>query len=208
MCNPRVRSSQPRCASRGPNRNGADTKLRTPNTPDSASNRYVRRQPGARDRPSGWHASRRRPHNRRSAAVSATRTPTAPNAARLPLNAVSGNPDAHAAGPQPRRNGPGCAGGRDNPNAAARRGSALRADAAHNAPRALRHPSRAHSSRPREARDCSPRSNAPRSHSTGAFPISRSRAHTHRRHGHPLQTVPSAGLIERPQEKNRVDALR
>ena len=28
------------------------------------------------------------------------------------------------------------------------------------------------------------------------------------RHGHPLQTVPSAGLIERPQEKNRVDALR
>ena len=44
--------------------------------------------------------------------------------------------------------------------------------------------------------------------STGAFPISRSRAHTHRRHGHPLQTVPSAGLIERPQEKNRVDALR
>ena len=46
MCNPRVRSSQPRCASRGPNRNGADTKLRTPNTPDSASNRYVRRQPG------------------------------------------------------------------------------------------------------------------------------------------------------------------
>ncbi len=29
---------------------------------------------------------------------------------------------------------------------------------------------------------------------TGAFPISRSRAHTHRRHGHPLQTVPSAGL--------------
>ena len=43
---------------------------------------------------------------------------------------------------------------------------------------------------------------------TGAFPISRSRAHTHRRHGHPLQTVPSAGLIERPQEKNRVDALR
>ena len=42
----------------------------------------------------------------------------------------------------------------------------------------------------------------------GAFPISRSRAHTHRRHGHPLQTVPSAGLIERPQEKNRVDALR
>ena len=44
--------------------------------------------------------------------------------------------------------------------------------------------------------------------SGGAFPISRSRAHTHRRHGHPLQTVPSAGLIERPQEKNRVDALR
>ena len=44
--------------------------------------------------------------------------------------------------------------------------------------------------------------------SSGAFPISRSRAHTHRRHGHPLQTVPSAGLIERPQEKNRVDALR
>ena len=44
--------------------------------------------------------------------------------------------------------------------------------------------------------------------SLGAFPISRSRAHTHRRHGHPLQTVPSAGLIERPQEKNRVDALR
>ena len=44
--------------------------------------------------------------------------------------------------------------------------------------------------------------------SEGAFPISRSRAHTHRRHGHPLQTVPSAGLIERPQEKNRVDALR
>ena len=42
----------------------------------------------------------------------------------------------------------------------------------------------------------------------GAFPISRSRAHTHWRHGHPLQTVPSAGLIERPQEKNRVDALR
>ena len=42
----------------------------------------------------------------------------------------------------------------------------------------------------------------------GAFPISRSRAHTHRRHGHPLQTVPSAGLIERPQEQNRVDALR
>ena len=42
----------------------------------------------------------------------------------------------------------------------------------------------------------------------GAFPISRSRAHTHRRHGHPLQTVPSAGLIERPPEKNRVDALR
>ena len=42
----------------------------------------------------------------------------------------------------------------------------------------------------------------------GAFPISRSRAHTHRRHGHPLQRVPSAGLIERPQEKNRVDALR
>ena len=42
----------------------------------------------------------------------------------------------------------------------------------------------------------------------GAFPISRSRAHTHRRHGHPQQTVPSAGLIERPQEKNRVDALR
>ena len=33
---------------------------------------------------------------------------------------------------------------------------------------------------------------------TGAFPISRSRAHTHWRHGHPLQTVPSAGLIERP----------
>ena len=32
----------------------------------------------------------------------------------------------------------------------------------------------------------------------GAFPISRSRAHTHWRHGHPLQTVPSAGLIERP----------
>ena len=29
-------------------------------------------------------------------------------------------------------------------------------------------------------------------------PISRSRAHTHWRHGHPLQTVPSAGLIERP----------
>ena len=28
----------------------------------------------------------------------------------------------------------------------------------------------------------------------GAFSISRSRAHTHRRHGHPLQTVPSAGL--------------
>ena len=49
---------------------------------------------------------------------------------------------------------------------------------------------------------------APRSASRGAFPISRSRAHTHRRHGHPLQTVPSAGLIERPQEKNRVDALR
>ena len=53
---------------------------------------------------------------------------------------------------------------------------------------------------------------APRPHSfdmpLGAFPISRSRAHTHRRHGHPLQTVPSAGLIERPQEKNRVDALR
>ena len=48
--------------------------------------------------------------------------------------------------------------------------------------------------------------NAPRT--PGAFPISRSRAHTHRRHGHPLQTVPSAGLIERPQEKNRVDALR
>ena len=45
-------------------------------------------------------------------------------------------------------------------------------------------------------------------HHEGAFPISRSRAHTHRRHGHPLQTVPSAGLIERPQEKNRVDALR
>ena len=44
--------------------------------------------------------------------------------------------------------------------------------------------------------------------SRGAFPISRSRAHTHRRHGHPLQTVPSAGLIERPQEQNRVDALR
>ncbi len=43
---------------------------------------------------------------------------------------------------------------------------------------------------------------------TGAFPISRSRAHTHRRHGHPLQTVPSAGLIERPRQKNRVDALR
>ena len=37
----------------------------------------------------------------------------------------------------------------------------------------------------------------------GRIPISRSRAHTHRRHGHPLQTVPSAGLIERPQEKNR-----
>ena len=28
----------------------------------------------------------------------------------------------------------------------------------------------------------------------GAFPISRSRAHTHRRHGHPLQTVPMALL--------------
>ena len=50
--------------------------------------------------------------------------------------------------------------------------------------------------------DIAPRAGA------GAFPISRSRAHTHRRHGHPLQTVPSAGLIERPQEKNRVDALR
>ena len=50
------------------------------------------------------------------------------------------------------------------------------------------------------------RRNAP--YDPGAFPISRSRAHTHRRHGHPLQTVPSAGLIERPQEKNRVDALR
>ena len=49
--------------------------------------------------------------------------------------------------------------------------------------------------------------NSPRKQQ-GAFPISRSRAHTHRRHGHPLQTVPSAGLIERPQEKNRVDALR
>ena len=48
----------------------------------------------------------------------------------------------------------------------------------------------------------------PADKTTGAFPISRSRAHTHRRHGHPLQTVPSAGLIERPQEKNRVDALR
>ena len=48
----------------------------------------------------------------------------------------------------------------------------------------------------------------PKDCGTGAFPISRSRAHTHRRHGHPLQTVPSAGLIERPQEKNRVDALR
>ena len=30
---------------------------------------------------------------------------------------------------------------------------------------------------------------------SGAFPISRSRAHTHRRHGHPLQTVPSAGTL-------------
>ena len=49
---------------------------------------------------------------------------------------------------------------------------------------------------------------ATRARAPGAFPISRSRAHTHRRHGHPLQTVPSAGLIERPQEKNRVDALR
>ena len=52
---------------------------------------------------------------------------------------------------------------------------------------------------------------APRIHAAltkGAFPISRSRAHTHWRHGHPLQTVPSAGLIERAQEKNRFDALR
>ena len=55
--------------------------------------------------------------------------------------------------------------------------------------------------------ELTPRSN-PRHVTMGAFPISRSRAHTHRRHGHPLQTVPSAGLIERPQEKNRVDALR
>ena len=166
MCNPRVRASQPRCASRGPNRNGADTKLRTPRTPDSASSRYVRRQPGARDRPSGWHASSRRPHIRRSAAVSATRTPTAPNDSRLPQKAVSGNGDALDAGPQPRRGGPGCAGGRDNPNAAARRGSALRAEAAHNAPRGLRHPSRSHNSRPSPARDSSPCSNSWRSHCT------------------------------------------
>ena len=53
-----------------------------------------------------------------------------------------------------------------------------------------------------------PGADVPLSARLGAFPISRSRAHTHRRHGHPLQTVPSAGLIERPQEKNRVDALR
>ena len=33
-----------------------------------------------------------------------------------------------------------------------------------------------------------------RRHPGGAFPISRSRAHTYRRHGHPLETVPSAGL--------------
>ena len=30
----------------------------------------------------------------------------------------------------------------------------------------------------------------------------------HRRHGHPLQTVPSAGLIERTAGEDRVDALR
>ena len=47
-----------------------------PPTRQTASNRYVRRQP---DRPSGWHASRRRPHNRRSAGVRAHRLrPTPP----------------------------------------------------------------------------------------------------------------------------------
>ena len=62
--------------------------------------------------------------------------------------------------------------------------------------------------RPRSLTVSCGRVRAPAGPGRGAFPISRSRAHTHRRHGHPLQTVPSAGLIERPQEKNRVDALR
>lgn len=166
MCAPRVRPSHPKCASRGPNRNGADTKLNTPTGPNADSSRYSRRQPGARPRPSGCDLSSRRPQRCRADDVSANTSRTSPNADKLPQNAVSVSPDPSSRGPQPRRGGPACAGGSDKPNAAASRGSALRADAAHNAPRGLRHPSRAHNSRPRAERDNSPRCNASRSHAT------------------------------------------
>ena len=156
----------PNAASRGPSRNGADTKLSTPSGPAAASSRYIRRQPGARARPSGWPASNRCAHSFRSASVSATRSRTSPNSAKLPQNSVSPSHSSPAPRPQPPRGGPGCAGGSVNPNCAARCGKALRAEAAHNAPRRLRHPSRSHSPRPSAARDSSPCCNSRRSHCT------------------------------------------
>ena len=165
MCAPRVRSSQPRCASRGPNRSGAATKLSTPTGPAADSNRYVNRQPGARPRPRGCAASSRRPHSFRTDAVSDNTSRTPPSSAKLPENAVRASPDTSPDGPQPR-GGPGRAGGSARPNSSASRGSAFRADAAHSSPRPLRQSSRSHSPRPRAARDSDPRRNSSRNHST------------------------------------------
>lgn len=165
MCAPRVRSSQPRCASRGPNRSGAATKLSTPTGPTAADNKYVNRQPGARPRPRGWAASSRCPHCCRTDAVSANTSRTSPSSDKLPENTVCASPDTSPDGSQPR-GGPDCAGGRDRPNCSAKRGNAFRADDAHNSPRPLRQSSRSHSPRPRAARDSAPRHNSWRSHST------------------------------------------
>ena len=63
--NPRVRS---RCASRGPNRNGADTKLRTPNTRSGSDGSPAR----------ATEAGGTPDHTTGAPLVSATRTPTTP----------------------------------------------------------------------------------------------------------------------------------
>ena len=63
-----------------------------------------------------------------------------PNSAKLPQNSVSPSHTSPAPRPQPPRGGPGCAGGSVNPNCAARCGKALRAEAAHSAPRGFAPP--------------------------------------------------------------------
>lgn len=148
-----VGTPQPRCPSRGPSRGRAATKLSAPTGPRRLASRYCTRQPWARPAPSGCPARNRSAHSRRWAGVWACSSHTSPSCRGLPANWTG-------LGPRPRWRQLGTLtwiGGKASPNCFAKRGRALRAEAAHSFPRGLRHPALSHNSRPEtRARESAP----------------------------------------------------